>query len=167
VWPGYENMGFTQNFVVKTSWKITWKTKVEMAWQYLRKFFGQNSLRKPRREIMLTLKHLAMILYHQHNSQHEPHRVLHFGDVGWLQVLLWLGSFLEALSAVLHSLDKEQLQIFHWLADASRNTSFGRGGRIPVVSFHCLFPESIGSDFPSQDEPHRVFLNTVMYVKII
>jgi hypothetical protein len=70
VWPGYENIGFTQNFVVKTSWKITtWKTKDEMGWQYLRRFFGQNALRKPRRrEIILTLKHLAMILYHQNNS---------------------------------------------------------------------------------------------------
>jgi len=33
VWPGYENMGFAQNFEVKTSWKLrTWKTKDEMGW---------------------------------------------------------------------------------------------------------------------------------------
>jgi hypothetical protein len=30
VWPGYKNMGFTQNFVVKPPWKITtWKTRWE------------------------------------------------------------------------------------------------------------------------------------------
>jgi len=33
MWPGYENMGFAQNFGVKTSWKMTtWKTKDEMGW---------------------------------------------------------------------------------------------------------------------------------------
>jgi hypothetical protein len=70
VWPGYDNMGFAQNFGVKTSLKMTTlKTKDEMGWQYLRRFFGQNSLRKPRKsQIILTLKHLAMILYHQNNS---------------------------------------------------------------------------------------------------
>ena len=33
VWPGYENMGFAQNFGVKITWKLTtWKIKDEMGW---------------------------------------------------------------------------------------------------------------------------------------
>jgi hypothetical protein len=51
VWPGYRKMGFTQNFVVKTSWKITtWKTKDEMGWQYLRWFFGAKLTQKTKKK---------------------------------------------------------------------------------------------------------------------
>jgi hypothetical protein len=39
VWSGYENMGFAQNFCVKTSWKIIWKTKDEVGCLYLRRVF--------------------------------------------------------------------------------------------------------------------------------